>query len=125
MNNSTLSSIRKWKIYLSELMITWEFEDGDSNVVADPMSRLCKDLTPANPEALLLAAMPELIDIPPKAYEAIHQVHSETAGHHGVDRTVENCYDGAKTVTSIHGLSSDNMLNNSSGHALVVKRCRY
>jgi len=53
------------------------------------MSRLCKDLTPANPEALLLAAMPELIDIPPKAYEAIHQVHSETAGHHGVDRTVE------------------------------------
>ena len=105
--------------------MTWEFFDGDSNVVADPMSRLCKDLTPANPAALLLAAMPELIDIPPKAYEAINQVHSATAGHHGVDRTVEKLLRLCKAKTSNHGLSSDSMLSNSSGYVLVVKRCRY
>jgi transposase InsO family protein len=89
MNTSTLSSIRKWKIFISEFDYLLEFIEGEKNIVADAMSRLCANLTPDpdNLESIILASIPDTIRIPTKAFHSIASVHNTLVGHHGVERT--------------------------------------
>ena len=102
MNNSDLSSIRKQKIYISEFDYELDYLKGEENFVADAFSRLCRDLTPDPDklESILLAAMPDRIHIPPKAYEAISKVHNKIVGHHGVERTVDKLLRWCKNTST-------------------------
>ena len=102
MNTSTLSSIRKWKIFISEFDYQFEFIEGEKNVVADTMSRLCPNLTPdpENLESIILAAIPDRVQIPPKAYQAISKVHNKLVGHHGVERTVDKLLRWCKSTST-------------------------
>ena len=90
MNNSDLSSIRKWKIFISEFDYQLEYIDGETNIVADALSRLTGNFTSTNNNdtPVMLAAFPERIHIPSETHRLIARVHNTSAGHHGVDRTI-------------------------------------
>ena len=89
LNTSVLSSIRKWKIYISEFDSEFDYEKGEDNVVADLFSRLVEDQTPVvDKDPIFLLAFPGRPKIPQKEYRLIGRVHNSLVGHHGVERTL-------------------------------------
>jgi hypothetical protein len=90
LNTSLLSSIRKWKIYISEFNYILDYVKGEVNIVADAMSRLVADLTPKEtwPDGVVLATLVTNFQLPPDIHNMIAAVHNHTAGHHGVMRTL-------------------------------------
>jgi transposase InsO family protein len=90
LNTSPLSQIRKYKVYISEHDVTFLFEEGKNNVVADPFSRLVEDLTPPEtwPDGIVLATLAPNYKIPHDIKNMLLKVHNDVAGHHGVLRTL-------------------------------------
>jgi len=91
LNTSFVSSIRRYKVYLSEHDILWNFTKGDDNIVGDPFSRLVADLTPPEtwPDGIVLAYLEPDFQIPDEIYAMLEKVHNDIAGHHGVLRTLD------------------------------------
>jgi transposase InsO family protein len=90
-NTSLISSVRKWKIYISEFDHGFDYTKGEDNVVADHFSRLVADnsVSEHDDDPLWLCAFPEgRIRIPNEAYRLIAKVHNSTVGHHGLERTL-------------------------------------
>jgi hypothetical protein len=94
----------RWKVSMQQLDFQIKHIPGKSNVVADPLSRLCRNYMKEAPEmfpaeVILAATFGEagvgliLAPIVRAAISSEHRhwiskVHNSIAGHHGVDRTM-------------------------------------
>ena len=77
-------------------ILSWDYREGDDNVIPDTLSRLC----PREPEA---EQLPTLLfhmtgqEIPSDKWDTIKQVHSAETGHGGVTRTMQKLIDKGHT----------------------------
>jgi hypothetical protein len=86
-NEEGSPKIRRWKLAIQEYNFDIEYIKGEDNVVADALSRLCTHTSET--EEQLLAFDDSAQAIPPKKYKLIAKVHNSTAGHNGVEKTLE------------------------------------
>jgi transposase InsO family protein len=86
--------IVRWYMALSEYSFNLEFVSGDTNGVADSISRLCrnnmKDSTREYSEAAVFSAsIIEKFTLTKVQYRTISSVHNSNVGHFGLDRTLK------------------------------------
>jgi hypothetical protein len=85
-NSEGSAKVRRWKMAIQEFNFDIEHIAGVDNIVADALSRLCAH-TGLDQSALL--SFVEDARIPNKLYKLIASVHNGTAGHNGVEKTLE------------------------------------
>jgi hypothetical protein len=86
--------IVRWYIALSEYSFNLEFISGDTNGVADSMSRLCRNNMKDAPReyseaAVFSASIIEKFTLTKVQYRFISSVHNSNVGHFGLDRTLK------------------------------------
>jgi hypothetical protein len=79
---------------LSEYSFNLEFISGDTNEVADSMSRLCRNNMKDAPReyseaAVFSASIIEKFTLTKIQYRTISSVHNSNVGHFGLDRTLK------------------------------------
>ncbi len=84
-NSEGSAKVRRWKLAIQEYNFDIEHIAGEENVAADAFSRLCKR---EEPPAVLLNLEREIV-IPENIKRTIRQVHNSTAGHNGVEKTLQ------------------------------------
>ena len=96
-NYMTNKMVKRWFMAFQEYdVLSWDYREGDDNVIPDTLSRLC----PREPEPKQL---PSLLfhmtgqEIPEDKWEIIKQFHSAEAGHGGVTRTMQKLVDNGHT----------------------------
>jgi RNase H-like domain found in reverse transcriptase/Integrase zinc binding domain len=91
-NSNTM--IVRWYMALSEYSFNLEFISGDTNEVADSMSRLCRNNMKDAPReyseaAVFSASIIEKFTLTKIQYRTISSVHNSNVGHFGLDRTLK------------------------------------
>jgi hypothetical protein len=86
--------IVRWYMALSEYSFNLEFISGDTNGVADSMSRLCRNNMKDAPReyseaAVFSASIIEKFTLTKVQYRTISSVHNSNVGHFGLDRTLK------------------------------------
>ncbi len=85
-NQEGSAKVKRWKLALQEFDFDIEHIAGEKNVVADAFSRLVQH--EGGEEAQFLA-FSENDHIPRDKYKLISKVHNSTAGHNGVEKTLD------------------------------------
>jgi len=85
-NEEGSPKVRRWKLAIQEYNFDIEYIKGEDNVVADALSRLCAHASDEKAEHLCAF---EPITIPKQKYKLIAKVHNSTAGHNGVEKTLD------------------------------------
>jgi hypothetical protein len=75
------AKVHRWFLDIQEYDIIWEHIKGETNIVADDLSRFC----PA-PDKEIIHALHEF-KLPRDKWHIIATYHNSAVGHHGVDRT--------------------------------------
>jgi transposase InsO family protein len=86
--------IVRWYMALSEYSFNLEFISGETNEVADSMSRLCRNNMKDSPreysdKVILSANIIEKFTLTQVQYRTISSVHNSHVGHFGLDRTLK------------------------------------
>ena len=82
LNNEQNAQVRRWKLAIQQYDFDIEFINGEVNIIADGFSRL----VPFTVDTL--NSLVEMV-VPREKQQLIQGVHNTTAGHVGVDRTME------------------------------------
>ncbi len=86
-NSEGSAKVRRWKLAIQEYNFDIEHIAGEDNLVADAFSRLCiREDEGDAPERLLNKDEDPL---PRQRYQQIKKVHNSTAGHNGVEKTLQ------------------------------------
>jgi hypothetical protein len=86
-NEEGSPKVRRWKLAIQEYNFDIEYIKGEDNVVADALSRLCAHTS--DTEEQLCVFDDHALSIPNKKYKLIAKVHNSTAGHNGVEKTLQ------------------------------------
>jgi cleavage and polyadenylation specificity factor subunit 1 len=96
-NSGPSAKVLRWKLAIQSYDFDIEHIPGADNIVADAFSRLCNNIpmttTMINNETdetiHHISSLKEHYKIPHDKYKLISAVHNSTAGHHGVEKTIE------------------------------------
>jgi transposase InsO family protein len=106
LNTGTSPKVQRWKLAIQTYDFDIEHIPGEENIIADSLSRLCEEvsktsslLPPSAHQLLALEAEEQpsssssssktQFSTPPSKHKLISKVHNATAGHHGVEKTLE------------------------------------
>jgi hypothetical protein len=85
-NSEGSAKVRRWKLAIQEFNFDIEHIAGVDNIVADALSRLCAH---TGLEQSTLLSLVEHSPLSKKIYKILSSVHNRTAGHNGVEKTLE------------------------------------
>ena len=100
-SESSNPMIIRWYMAIQELDYTKQYLKGESNVVADDMSRLCPNLMTEEPDLydhqdILCSTLNKFI-LSSEDHTVISTVHNSLVGHHGLERTIDKLTRKLKT----------------------------
>jgi len=106
-NTAGSEKVYRWKIYIQSYDFQIEHIEGEKNVVADCLSRLCPLTEEIEQELCLIHEREHIQDvftiietqfiIPRDKYKVISKVHNSLVGHHGVENTMVKLNQGKKS----------------------------
>ena len=95
LNSGHSSKVERWKLEIQQFDVGWNHISGETNVVADALSRLCFITS----EHLYLL---DEFKVPPEISDIIQQCHNSLVGHHGFERTLNRVLVKLESQTNLN-----------------------
>jgi transposase InsO family protein len=91
-SDTSSAKVQRWKLFMQDYDFDVEHIAGESNTVADGLSRFVfrsyKEEQVPHSAPQLLAAVTRIVKVTPDQRKLIEATHNATVGHHGVERTL-------------------------------------